>query len=98
MNVLMGHDGPVVIDWTNASSGEPAFDAAMTCVLGSTFETSDRVERLGRRLFVSCFTLSRGRGTVRSAIPAATNYRLLDPNITDEERRSLTKMLAAWSP
>ncbi|MCP4967232.1 MAG: aminoglycoside phosphotransferase family protein [bacterium] len=95
MNVLMGREGPVVIDWTNAARGEPAFDAAMTYVLVSTFESTDLVERLGQRLFVSCFSLFRGRRAVQRALHQATNHRLLDPNVTDGERQSLKKMLAA---
>lgn len=95
MNVLLGRDGPVVIDWTNASRGSPSFDAAMTFVLGSTFETSHLVGRLGRRAFVSCFSVFRGRRMVRSAVREATSYRLRDPNVTDNERRSLERLLGA---
>ena len=33
MNVMMTASGPVVIDWTNASRGEPLLDVALTVVL-----------------------------------------------------------------
>ena len=28
-NVILSSDGPVVVDWTNAGAGEPAFDVAL---------------------------------------------------------------------
>ncbi len=98
MNVLLGRDGPVVIDWTNASRGEASFDAAMTYVLGSTFEAGDLVERIGRRAFVSSFSWFRGRRAVRRALHQATRYRLADPNVTVGERASLEELLAATHP
>jgi aminoglycoside phosphotransferase (APT) family kinase protein len=33
LNVLMGPDGPVVIDWTNARSGPPGLDVAMSALI-----------------------------------------------------------------
>src|SRR5580658_9848625 len=33
LNVLIGPSGPVVIDWTNASRGDPARDVALSWVL-----------------------------------------------------------------
>ncbi len=98
MNVILGADGPVVIDWTNASRGHSSFDAAMTYVLVSTFDPSDRVARLGQRAFVEGFAISRGRRSIRAALDEAARYRLLDPNITDGERASLQRILIARHP
>jgi tRNA A-37 threonylcarbamoyl transferase component Bud32 len=36
-NVLLGPDGPVLVDWTNASGGMPATDVAMTWVILGLF-------------------------------------------------------------
>ena len=93
MNVMITVDGPVVIDWTNASRGPASFDAAMTSVLMSTAELSERWERAAVRLFAFAFELSRGRGDTRAAIPAAARYRLADPNITDVERTRLQRLV-----
>lgn len=91
MNVILGGDGPVVIDWTNASRGSASFDAAMTSVLMSTAELSARREQLAVGLFVFTFELFRGRQLTRSAIREAAVYRLADPNVTDLERIRLQR-------
>jgi len=49
MNVILGPQGPVAIDWTNAGRTTAAFDAASSYVLMSTFETNGAVDRAGQR-------------------------------------------------
>lgn len=93
MNVILGPDGPVIIDWTNASRGDPAFDAAMTYVLMATFEATGWVERIGRRVIVATFEWARGRSLVRRGLPAAVRYRLGDRNVTPGERVNLERLL-----
>lgn len=93
MNVILSDDGPVIIDWTNGSRGDPAFDAAMTYVLMASYETTGWTERIGRRLMVSAFVWSRGRSLVAGALPAAVRYRLADRNATPGERRNLERLL-----
>jgi Ser/Thr protein kinase RdoA (MazF antagonist) len=48
-NVVLGPSGPVVIDWTSARSGVPAFDAARTWVLIARFEARGARMRIARR-------------------------------------------------
>jgi aminoglycoside phosphotransferase (APT) family kinase protein len=93
MNVMLTDDGPVVIDWTNASRGDPSFDAAMTYVLMASFEANGLAERIGRRLMVSVFVWSRGRWIVARSLPDAVRYRLADRNVTPGERRNLERLL-----
>ena len=79
-NVLMGPDGPVLIDWTNARAGDPDADVAMTWLIA---ETSGG---LAGRAFAWLFRRLVGRDTIRRGLPVARAFRLADPHVTDEER------------
>jgi aminoglycoside phosphotransferase (APT) family kinase protein len=89
MNVIASPDGPVLIDWTNASRGDAAFDAATSYVLMATFEVAAAHERLGRRLLVGSFVATRGRATVRRHLAAACIRRLRDTGTTEGERAAV---------
>lgn len=89
-NVILSRDGPVVIDWTNARRGEPAFDVALTWVIGAT---SIGLGPLGRS-FTSHFLAHFDREELRNELRAAAEYRLADRNVRDEERRAIRKLMA----
>ena len=97
MNVLLGPDGPVIIDWTNTSRAPEPFDAAMTFVLMSTFETAGVRDRIGQRLAVRTFSRSRGRSLVRDSLADACAYRLRDANVTAGERARVQQLLRTSS-
>jgi Ser/Thr protein kinase RdoA (MazF antagonist) len=94
MNVILGPDGPVVIDFTNATRGPATFDAAVSYLLMSTFETSGAIDRLGQRLLVAAFRRSRGREIVDAGLEAACRFRLADVNVTIGERERVGRLLA----
>ncbi len=101
LNVMMTPDGPVVIDWSNASAGDPAFDVADTWVLFACAATTgsgiDRlIVPLGRRIMLRAFLGRVDRNAARRAIPAAVDHRLTDRNTTPEERTRMRK-LAMWA-
>lgn len=98
MNVILGPDGPVVIDFTNATRGPAPFDAAMSYVLMSTFETSGAIDRLGQRLLVAAFRRSRGRQVVDAGLGVACRVRLADPNVTIGERQRVERLLVRVTP
>jgi tRNA A-37 threonylcarbamoyl transferase component Bud32 len=81
LNVIVGPDGPVVIDWTNAAAGDAALDPALVWVI---FRTSGVpvASRLAARLFISHFD----REEIAAALEAACLYRLADPNTLPRER------------
>jgi serine/threonine protein kinase len=79
-NVLLGPAGPVLIDWTNAGAGEPAMDVALTWLIMATSAG------LPGRLLAASFRRRVGDAVVRAGLPAASAYRLADPNVTDAER------------
>ena len=97
MNVLLGPTGPVVIDFTNAGRGSAAFDAAISFVLMSTFETSGVIDRVGQRFLVRGFRRSRGADLVDEGLADACDYRLADTNVTDGERRRVTALRSTRS-
>jgi aminoglycoside phosphotransferase (APT) family kinase protein len=101
MNVLMAADGPVVIDWANASAGDPAFDVADTWVLFACgtppMSGIDRfIVPIGRRVFLRSFLGRVDRDAARRAIPAAVEHRLTDRNMSPEEHERM-RALAAWA-
>jgi aminoglycoside phosphotransferase (APT) family kinase protein len=86
-NVILSPAGPVVIDWTNARSGEAALDPAMTWVILAT--TGSRRARLFLHSFLSRFD----RDDVLRALPLAAERRRADPNVTDDERDAVSRLL-----
>lgn len=91
MNVMITPDGPVVIDWSNASAGDPAFDLADTWVLfACASPPTEGVDRLvvpiGRRILLRAFLSRIDEQAARRAIPAAVEHRLTDRNMSPGER------------
>lgn len=84
-NVMLSPSGPVVIDWTNAAAGDPAFDVALvwTIALGTGLPGAERFARA----FVAHFD-----GWER-ALPEAVAYRLADANVTPAERERVLRLL-----
>ncbi len=85
-NVLLSSRGPVVIDWANARAGNPAFDVAMTWVICAT--SGGAMGRLFTRFFLRHVDLD----AARAELPAAGEYRIADPNVTDAERERVRRI------
>jgi len=101
MNVMMTPDGPMVIDWSNASAGDPAFDIADTWVLfacaSAPVSGIDRIViPIGRRIMLRSFLSSVDTAAARRAIPAAVEHRLVDRNMSSEERTRMREF-ASWA-
>ena len=77
-NVILSPQGPVVVDWTNAGAGEPAFDVALVWVIlvGTGMPLAERFARD----FVAHFD------GWEAGLEDAIVFRLADRNVTDEER------------
>jgi aminoglycoside phosphotransferase (APT) family kinase protein len=86
-NVILSPTGPFVIDWTNALRGEPALDVAMTWVILSTSGGS-----FGR-LFLRAFLPHFDRDETLTMLPAAAERRIADPNVTDNERQAVRRLV-----
>jgi len=85
-NVLLSSRGPVVIDWANARAGNPAFDVAMTWVICAT--SGGAFGRLFARFFLRHVDLD----AARAELPAAGEFRIADPNVTDAERERVRRL------
>jgi aminoglycoside phosphotransferase (APT) family kinase protein len=90
-NVILSMGGPIVVDWTNARRGAPAFDVAVTWVIGAT---SSGVGRLGSS-FLRQFLAHFDRRELLRVLRAAAEYRLIDENVTDDERAAIRNLAAA---
>jgi tRNA A-37 threonylcarbamoyl transferase component Bud32 len=86
-NVILSSRGPVVIDWAISRAGEAALDVAMTWVLCATSGGE-----LGER-FVRSFLPHFVEDEVRAALPRAGELRSADPNVTDEERARVRRLV-----
>ena len=87
-NVLLSRNGPVVIDWTNATGGDPGFDVALAWVICATSGGP-----LGR-LATPFFLRHVDREAALRALPHASAYRIADRNVTERERQRVRKLLA----
>lgn len=101
LNIMMTAAGPVVIDWSNASAGDPAFDVADTWALLACAKPPTRgIDRiivpLGRRVLLRAFLSRVDTVTARRAIPAVVAHRLTDGNLSPAEHERMRK-LAAWA-
>jgi hypothetical protein len=91
LNVLMSPKGPVIIDWPNASAGEPGFDLALAWVIMATSDITEpqpvRAVAGGfRKLFVRHFVNAAGRSEARRFLRVAGDRRRADPHVTASER------------
>lgn len=84
-NVMLSPDGPVVIDWTNAAAGDPAFDVALVWAI-ATGTGLPEAERFADA-FVSHFD------GWEHALPEAVAFRLADANVTAAERERVLRLL-----
>lgn len=104
LNVIMGPDGPVVIDWASASRGRPETDVASTwAIMASSEIPGNRAAvaamRAGRRAFVNSFLRATGCKTAaREMLPAVIGARLTDRNLTAVELEYLQRWQARLQP
>jgi Phosphotransferase enzyme family len=93
LNVIVTPDrGPVVIDWTNAAAGDPAFDLARTLVTLGTAEIPGALVRPARRLYVSSLR-RHAHADPGPRMADAARDKLADPNNTPAESARLRALL-----
>ena len=106
-NVLLGADGPVVIDWTNASRGPKASDVALTWTTLACFDHDATgvqavIAHRFRAAFLDRFLAAAGRPEARPLLAAMIAYRLADPgrsqHVRPREREALLRLAAAATP
>ena len=99
LNVLVGPKGPVVIDWSNASRGDPAADVCVAWALmasgtipGGTLRA--RVLSLGRTALVGAFLSGFDRRELADALGPAIAWKLGDPHLGAAELAALRRLSA----
>jgi aminoglycoside phosphotransferase (APT) family kinase protein len=93
-NVMLTADGPVVIDWTNASAGPPGADVAMAYLIISTADV-DAAPRWLRPAIgpVRRALMRRFRMAVRNdPRPYLASYRIQDVNVRPAEASRLSRL------
>jgi aminoglycoside phosphotransferase (APT) family kinase protein len=98
-NVILGPDGPVVIDWTNGARGAAAADLALTWIILAVFESDDRgvmklIIATLRKVFLRRFLAAAGREDAAAALPMVAAYREQDRNIRPAELAALRELVA----
>jgi serine/threonine protein kinase len=101
LNVMMTSAGPIVIDWSNASAGDPAFDVAdawilLACGSPPTGGIDRFIVPIGRRILLRAFLSGVDIAAARQAIPVAVEHRLTDGNFSPDEHEQMRK-LARWA-
>ena len=96
LNVLIGPDGPVVIDWGNASAGLGATDVAFTWVIVATSLPDDSpllgvVARVLGPWLGKALARHTDLEAARAQLAFAAELRSSDRNLSDEERRRLAR-------
>lgn len=83
-NVLLSSNGPVVIDWRNATEGPPALDVALTTVILAQAAVSDDRRSASIRMLLTAF-LDQIDSEPSSMIDEALKMRSKDANLTARE-------------
>lgn len=101
-NVLMTSRGPVVIDWANAANGPGQADVALMWVIGKTSRIDAdpaEQERVGafRDRFLDTFLRNASDPDFGRVLPAVAAWRKGDPNVTNDERPAIDRLLQARS-
>jgi aminoglycoside phosphotransferase (APT) family kinase protein len=103
MNVMMTPRGPVVIDWTNAASGDPLFDVGLTYVLLTCPRAPmPRFARLAVQPFrvaiARVFARRYRDGALDARIADAAELKMLDPNMLPDEIENCRRLARRRRP
>jgi tRNA A-37 threonylcarbamoyl transferase component Bud32 len=101
-NVLLSPRGPVVIDWSNASRGDPADDDALTWAILATSTIPGplpfrAIARAGRGILIHDFLSGVDRQAAERRVAEMAQHRLeLDPHLLEPEQAALRAMIARY--
>ncbi len=97
LNVLLGPAGPVVIDWANASAGDPSTDVALTWALLHAGEVdAGRLITLAARSvrgrLLTRFLGGVDRRAAAVALPGAVEWKCTDAHLSASERAGMRRL------
>lgn len=90
--ILTAERGPVVIDWTNAAAGHPAFELARTLVTLGTAHAPNTLVRLARLGYLKALR-HHAHADPRPHLAAAARDKLADPNLTPAETARIRALI-----
>lgn len=98
LNVIIGPRGPVVIDWANASRGDPVVDVALAWVLmaaGSvpTGRLISAVLGRARSALVKNFLRSFDIGELRRTLRDVVDWKVGDPHMSTDEQARMWRLV-----
>ena len=98
LNVMMGPKGPVVIDWTGASRGDPAVDLALAWVLMAAGEVSTgrfigTILGVGRSALVKSFLRSVDVDVVTKSLSDVVAWKTFDPHMSVSEQARMWQVV-----
>jgi aminoglycoside phosphotransferase (APT) family kinase protein len=98
LNVILGRKGPVVIDWTLASLGDPVVDVGLVWVLLSAGEIpsgriSATVLGLGRTLLMNAFISHFDREQVIRQLRDVVAWKVNDPHMSPREVEGMWQLV-----
>lgn len=90
--ILTAERGPVVIDWTNAAAGDPAFDLARTLVTIATVQAPHPVLHIARHRYLKALR-RHAHADPRPHMADAARDKLADPNNSPAETARLRAVI-----
>jgi aminoglycoside phosphotransferase (APT) family kinase protein len=94
LNVILTPDrGPVVIDWTNAAGGDPAYEIAYTLITIGTADLPNALARVARGRYLHALRRHCAADPAPWLVPAA-HARLADHNLSPAEIARLRALIA----
>lgn len=94
LNVIIGRKGPVVIDWTGATLGDPDIDVCLAWVLMSAGEipggrTRAKLLGWGRSLLVNGFIAHFDREQLTRQLRDVVAWKVSDPHMSPKEVQTM---------
>jgi aminoglycoside phosphotransferase (APT) family kinase protein len=102
LNVMIGPKGPTVIDWTNASMGDPLMDVGLAWVLmaagqipgnGVMEKVMAKAMGWGRTLLVNGFVDQFDRPEVGRRLREVVTWKVQDPHMSEDEVAGMWKLV-----
>lgn len=98
LNVIIGPEGPVVIDWTHASVGDPFVDVALAWALMSAGEVPGgewkaKLLGRGRALLVNGFVDRFDRAQIAARLRQVVDWKVKDPHMSTAEVEAMWRLV-----
>ena len=103
LNVIIGPNGPVVIDWTNAGRGDPSVDVALAYLLMSAGQVPTNlleglVVGMGRRVLTCSFLSRFDRDSIGKRMRECAEWKAQDKNMSAQEVRAMRRIAERTDP